>query len=149
MSTTSTFRKYRDLKEGERIEKGDEYRHDLDDWRPTDCAGDFLRLSPDPARVHLSHHRPHRRLILTSTTHHENSEPNINTQTIPRRMNPYLIIPQPSTKPQRYMIARNDTIIAKSLTRVEARHIIACCTIAELEPDKVERAKEYLANSGS
>lgn len=64
-------------------------------------------------------------------------------------MNPkYLIVPQPSSKPPRFMLVINDRIVAKSLLRSDARQIITALETACLHPDLAKTINEKLLSAG-
>lgn len=58
----------------------------------------------------------------------------------------YIRLTEPSTRPVRYMIAKNDTIIARGMTKAVAYQIMAALMIADLNPrdhaDKIKTLKE-------
>lgn len=61
---------------------------------------------------------------------------------------PYNIIAQPHTKPQRYMIVKDDHIIARGLTRATARHIIACLLLGAQQPAIITETTIRLKSTG-
>ena len=61
---------------------------------------------------------------------------------------PYEILTEPRTKPIRYMIAHDDKIIARGMTKATARNITTALMLAEKRPEEFQVNLSRLKNSG-
>lgn len=60
----------------------------------------------------------------------------------------YLRVAQPNTKPQRFMIVKDDRIIAEGLTRAKAQHFIACLIYGDQHPTEILTLRTKLQSQG-
>lgn len=110
-----TIRKYRDLIEGERIEKGDEYLHASGSWLPSGCQGDTYSLK---SNNQFERHLPHRRPITSF-----NRKPTMPTPATPTHT--YRILNDNKTKPVRCIVLIDGKVYVEGVTRTVAREIVA------------------------
>lgn len=156
MSST-TEPKYRLLVEGETIKRGDTYlrscihasqaKDELDvetSWLPTGCSGQQLDDT----------HRPHRRLVesqsIPTPSHSPELQSTLHSLTPKLNLSRYLIIPEPRTKPVRYMVLIDESVYAKGLIRTNAREIVSMHAFTHLPENAglLHAVRTIINNSG-
>jgi len=60
----------------------------------------------------------------------------------------YQLLPQPRTKPPRFLLAEDDTILARNLTKSVGRQIIASLLLSKSHPELFNPIHEAVKNSG-